>query len=198
MTSEHVLIERAQSGDPDAFCQLTRLHERRIYWLALHYCRDPHDAEDLSQEVWLKVYRSLSSFRFESSFYTWLRQITINTFLNYKRASMQRLESVTVRTIDTNEIDDLKMAEQFDVEEAVGNRILIERVMEALGELTSQQRLIFLLKHREGMTYDEISRSLGCSTGTVKKSLFRAVMKLRERLGVGASSYAPSAAGEGC
>jgi len=198
VTSEHVLIERAQSGDPDAFCQLTRLYQRRIYWLALHYCRDPHDAEDLSQEVWLKAYRSLSGFKFESSSYTWLRQITINTFLNYKRASMQRLESVTVRTIDTNEIDDLKSVERFDVEEAVGNRILIERVMEALGELTSQQRLIFLLKHREGMTYDEISRSLGCSTGTVKKSLFRAVMKLRERLGVGAGSYAPSAATDGC
>lgn len=200
MTSEQGLIERARSGDPDAFCQLTRLYERRIYWLALHYCRDAHDAEDLSQEVWLKAYRSLSGFRGESSFYTWLRQITINTFLNYKRASMQRMEMLITKT-DADEMDDLDniaSARSFDVEEALNNRILVERVMRALGELTSKQRLIFLLKHREGMTYEEISRSLGCSAGTVKKALFRAMMKLRERLGINSGRYAPSAAGEGC
>lgn len=111
---------------------------------------------------------------------------------------MQRLQRATISTIDDNDaLDDAACAEGFDLEEVVGNRILIEKVMRALGELTSQQRLIFLLKHREGMTYDEISRSLGCSTGTVKKALFRAVMKLRERLGVGSGSYAPSAAREG-
>jgi RNA polymerase sigma-70 factor (ECF subfamily) len=198
VTSEQGLIERAQSGDSEAFCQLARLYQKRIYWLALHYCHDSHDAEDLSQEVWLKAYRSLSSFRGESSFYTWLRQITINTFLNYQRTSMQRLQRATISTIDDGDaLDDVASAEGFDLEEVVGNRILIEKVMRALGELTSQQRLIFLLKHREGMTYDEISRSLGCSIGTVKKALFRAVMKLREQLGVGSGSFRAEAAREG-
>jgi RNA polymerase sigma-70 factor (ECF subfamily) len=86
------------------------------------------------------------------------------------------------------------------VEDSLNDKILVEKVMRALGELTSQQRLIFLLKHREGMTYDEIARSLGCSAGTVKKSLFRAVLKLRERLGISAEadSYAPFVTGEGC
>ena len=86
------------------------------------------------------------------------------------------------------------------VEESMNDKILVEKVMQALGELTAQQRLIFLLKHREGMTYDEIAASLGCSAGTVKKSLFRAVSKLRERLGISAEadSYAPFVTGEGC
>lgn len=110
---------------------------------------------------------------------------------------MQRLQRATINTIDDGDALDDVAAESFDLEEVVGNRILVERVMRALGELTSQQRLIFLLKHREGMTYEEISQSLGCSTGTIKKALFRAVMKLRERLGVSSNSYAPSAAGEG-
>jgi RNA polymerase sigma-70 factor (ECF subfamily) len=78
--------------------------------------------------------------------------------------------------------------------------MLLERVLDALGELTARQRLVFLLKHREGMTCDEIARSLGCSAGTVKKSLYRAVMKLREHLAVdtGARDCVPTAVREGC
>ena len=195
MTSENELIRLAQSGDGEAFCQLARRYERRIFSLALHYCRSAHDAEDLSQEAWLKAYRSLQSFRGESSFYTWIRQITINTFLNYKRRT-----KMIDKEIITTDAEELESRHSRSVEESLNDKILVERVMQALGELTSQQRLIFLLKHREGMTYDEIAASLGCSAGTVKKSLFRAVSKLRERLGISveADSYAPFVTGEGC
>lgn len=195
MTSENELIRLAQSGDGEAFCQLARRYERRIFSLALHYCRSAHDAEDLSQEAWLKAYRSLRSFRGESSFYTWVRQITINTFLNYKR----RAKMLDKEVIPTD-AEGLEHPHARSVEESLNDKILVEKVMQALGELTSQQRLIFLLKHREGMTYDEIAASLGCSAGTVKKSLFRAVLKLRERLGISAEadSYAPFVTGEGC
>lgn len=201
MTSETELIRLAQSGDGEAFCRLARRYERRIYSLALHYCRSTHDAEDLSQEAWLKAYRSIQSFRGESSFYTWMRQITINTFLNYKRrASALDKEMITKDAGAVEELSDFETGRRVSVEESLNNKILVEKVMQALGELTSQQRLIFLLKHREGMTYDEIAKSLGCSAGTVKKSLFRAVLKLRERLGVNieANSYAPFVTGEGC
>ncbi|HET8676451.1 MAG TPA: sigma-70 family RNA polymerase sigma factor [Blastocatellia bacterium] len=195
MTSENELIRLAQSGDGEAFCQLARRYERRIFSLALHYCRSAHDAEDLSQEAWLKAYRSLRSFRGEASFYTWVRQITINTFLNYKR----RTKMLDKEVIPTD-AEGLEHPHARSVEESLNDKILVEKVMQALGELTSQQRLIFLLKHREGMTYDEIAASLGCSAGTVKKSLFRAVLKLRERLGISAEadSYAPFVTGEGC
>ena len=195
MTSENELIRLAQSGDGEAFCQLARRYERRIFSLALPYCRSAHDAEDLSQEAWLKAYRSLRSFRGESSFYTWVRQITINTFLNYKR----RAKMLDKEVIPTD-AEGLEHPHARSVEESLNDKILVEKVMQALGELTSQQRLIFLLKHREGMTYDEIAASLGCSAGTVKKSLFRAVLKLRERLGISAEadSYAPFVTGEGC
>ena len=195
MTSENELIRLAQSGDGEAFCQLARRYERRIFSLALHYCRSAHDAEDLSQEAWLKAYRSLRSFRGESSFYTWVRQITINTFLNYKRRT-----KMLDKEVITTDAEGLESRHARSAEESMNDKILVEKVMQALGELTSQQRLIFLLKHREGMTYDEIAASLGCSAGTVKKSLFRAVLKLRERLGISveADSYAPFVTGEGC
>ena len=203
MTSETELIRLAQSGDGEAFCRLARHYERRIYSLALHYCRSSHDAEDLSQEAWLKAYRSIKSFRGESSFYTWLRQITINTFLNYKRQT-KMLDKQIITTDregpdSLEELSGLERGRAVNVEDSINNKILVEKVMQALGELTSQQRLIFLLKHREGMTYDEIAAAIGCSAGTVKKSLFRAVLKLRERLGISAEagSYAPFVTGEG-
>jgi len=190
---ENELIRRAQAGDGDSFCLLAKGYQRRIYSLALSYCRDPHDAEDLSQEVWLKAFKAIGSFRGESSFYTWLRQITVNSFLNHRRGmtvmvgdksttvKMEELETVT-------EMDSSPIGRSINVEDQFNNRIMVDRVMQALDELTPQQRLMFLLKHREGMTYEEISKSFGCTTGTVKKALFRAVLKLREHLGINIES----------
>lgn len=204
--SEEDLIRQAQEGDADAFCTLAESYQRRVYVLALHYCRDPHDAEDLSQEVWLKAFRALKSFRVESSFYTWLRQIIVNSFLNHRRATALRrwgdpLAFVHFETqAETNELHGWGLGQMRDAEGDIHAKILLEKVLAALGELTPQQRLIFLLKHREGMTYEEISKAFGCSTGTIKKSLFRAVVKVRERLGVRAeqteTEYQPCAAGE--
>jgi RNA polymerase sigma-70 factor (ECF subfamily) len=193
LTSENELIRRAQGGDVEAFCRLAREYERRVYALALHYCRRPEDAEDLSQEVWLKAFRSLAGFRFESSFHTWLRRIMVNTFLNHRRAETVTRDDVKTRVrLDSLEemLDGQTPARGLSdvgAEDGYHKRILAGRVMQALGELTEQQRLIFLLKHREGMTSREIADSLGCSAGTVKKSLFRSLEKLRSSLGVGAA-----------
>jgi len=186
---EHKLIERAQEGDHEAFCLLARSYQRRIYALALHYTRDPHEAEDLSQEVWLKAYRAIGGFRGEAGFYTWLRRITVNTFLNHQR-EMKTMYSSGKKAFRLGELvslDELGMtpAEPRQApEERLQQQMMVEKVMEGLSELTAQQRLIFLLKHREGMTYEEIAQSCAVSTGTVKKALFRAVNRLREFLGV--------------
>ncbi|HWS53744.1 MAG TPA: sigma-70 family RNA polymerase sigma factor [Pyrinomonadaceae bacterium] len=192
LTTEDELIRRAQAGDLDAFCRLARGYERRVYSLALHFCRSPEDAEDLSQEVWLKAFRSLGSFRRESGFYTWLRRITVNSFLNHRRALTMTRESekTTVRFDSLEELAEGAglAADPAAAEDGFHRRLLAERVLAALGELTPQQRLMFLLKHREGMTYKEIADSFGCSTGAVKKSLFRSLLKLRAALGVGAEA----------
>ena len=182
---EDELIQRAKSADPEAFCLLAKGYERRIYLLAFHYCHNPQDAEDLSQEVWLKAYQALGTFRGESSFYTWLRKITINCFLNHQRARRYNWRGqktdVQLMAVDSVESDE-PVASSSNTETTLHNRILAERVMQALSELTPPQRLIFLLKHHEGMTYEEIAKAVGCSTGTAKKSVSRAVAKLREHL----------------
>jgi len=185
----------------NSFALLAERFERRIYTLALHYTRDPHDAEDLSQEVWLKAFKGLKSFRGDSSFYTWLRQIMVNTFLNHRRSEIARREEGRVYAPDDSPDMNCDLSLMLDecsadVEKSYQQKILVERVMKALGELTAQQRLIFLLKHREGMTYEEIAKAFDCSAGTVKKALFRAVTKLRQQFGLNAAppEFAPCGA----
>ena len=179
------LVRRAQAEDIDAFCLLAERYARRIYLLAAHYCRNPQDAEDLSQEVWLKAYQAVATFRFDSSFYTWLRRITINSFLNHRRSSFFRSHGQTT-AVQLLQIDSEEQEALFDSssrsQESIYNKLLFESVVHALAELTPAQRLAFLLRHYEGMTYDEIATAMNCSIGTVKKGVWRAIVKLRARL----------------
>jgi len=180
--SDTDLIRRAQANDIDAFCLLAERYARRIHGLALHYCRNAQDAEDLSQEVWLKAYQALASFRSDSSFYTWLRRITINAFLNHRRSGFFRRRGQTT-VVQLLQIDaDELLESQSASPENIYNKLLLENVGKALAELTPSQRLAFLLRHYEGMSYDEIANAMNCSPGTVKKGVSRAIGKLRAKL----------------
>lgn len=183
--SDADLIRLAQSDDTDAFCELAERYARRIYLLAFHYCRNAQDAEDLSQEVWLKAYQSLRGFRSDASFYTWLRRITINTFLNHQRSrSFLKQGQTTIAQFLSFDANTTNIPSDVASEKALLNKMLFENVMSALAELTPSQRLIFLLRHYEGMSYEEIANAMNCSIGTAKKSVWRAIAKLRARLDV--------------
>ncbi len=183
--SDTELIKRAQAQDLDAFCALAERYARRIHLLASHYCQNTQDAEDLSQEVWLKAYQAVQTFRFDSSFYTWLRRITINTFLNRRRSNFFRWRGqstvVQLLPIDLDDSGELVGSSSASPEN-IYNKLLFENVVNALAELTPSQRLAFLLRHYEGMSYDEIANAMNCSTGTAKKGVWRAIAKLRARL----------------
>ena len=185
MVSDTDLVKQAQAENIDAFCQLAERYARRIYLLACHYCRNAQDAEDLSQEVWLKAYQALRSFRFDASFYTWLRRITINTFLNHRRSSFfwrqGQKTAVQLMSIDS-EVQAAFLESRLASQENIYNKLLFENVVSALAELTPSQRLAFLLRHYEGMSYEEIANVMNCSPGTVKKGVSRAIGKLRVRL----------------
>ena len=185
--SDTDLIRRAQANDLDAFCLLAERYARRIHLLALHYCRNAPDAEDLSQEVWLKAYQALASFRSDSSFYTWLRRITINAFLNHRRSGFFRRRGQTT-VVELLQIDADEVLDSQSSPENIYNKLLLENVSKALAELTPSQRLAFLLRHYEGMSYEEIATAMNCSTGTVKKGVSRAIGKLRAKLSPDAST----------
>jgi RNA polymerase sigma-70 factor (ECF subfamily) len=179
--SDTDLVRRAQASDIDAFCLLAQRYARRIHLLALHYCRNAQDAKDLSQEVWLKAYQALRSFRSDSSFYTWLSRITINAFLNHRRSSFFRRRGQTT-AVQFVQIDSEPLESRSVSPENIYNKVLFESVVDALAELTPSQRLAFLLRHYEGLSYEEIANAMNCSIGTVKKGVSRAVVKLRARL----------------
>jgi len=184
---EAELIARAQRGDPEAFCVVATHHHRSLYLLALKYSGNHHDAEDLMQDVMLNAYRAIGQFKGMSSFRTWLARIMMNSFLNQKRksdpiASTKRSEPIE----DDLEPGFYSKSPAGSSERNVHNGLVIQQILNLLGSVPERQRLMFLMKHQEGMTCEEIAETMGTSVGTVKKTLFRVVDRLRQHFAVAA------------
>src|SRR5437870_8266244 len=178
---EAELIARAQTGDVEAFCELAANHQRSLYLLALKYSGNHHDAEDLLQDVMLNAYRAIHQFRGMSSFRTWLSRIMVNSFLNQKRRADPLAPSKRQDTLE----DDLEPASFFknpqrNSERNLHNGLVMQQILGLLVSVPERQRLMFLMKHQEGMTCEEIADTMGTSVGTVKKTLFRVVDRLRQ------------------
>ena len=171
LPAETELIAKAKKGDVDAFCLLVSGHKRAMHALALRFCGNHHDAEDLSQEVFLNAYKAIDRFRGDSSFHTWLRRIMVNSFLSHKR------RKELPRAADVTE------GAGFPVpgsDRTAFNNIMVQQILHRLEEVPARQRLMFIMKHQEGLTCEEIADYFGTSVGTVKKTLFRVVEKLRQ------------------
>jgi RNA polymerase sigma-70 factor (ECF subfamily) len=181
------LIRAAQEGDHDAFEQLVRLYDRNVLRLALNLLRSEEDARDAYQEAFLKAYRNLGSFRFECSFHTWLYRIVTNICLDHLRKRSIRREDPAV--IDTaqgardvfDEVQDARP--EADPERDLLRRELGHRIEEALGRLGPRERLVFELKHYQGLRLRVIGEMLDTSEETAKNCLYRATQKLRAALG---------------
>jgi len=179
---EAELIARAQNGDVEAFCKLAASHQRSLYTLALKYSGNHHDAEDLTQEVMLNAYRSIHQFKGMSSLHTWLARIMVNAFLNQKRKSDPLAWSE--RRTTTEELFEVTLSVSRPMhgsERRVHAGLLAQQILDTLQSIPERQRLIFLMKHQEGMTCEEIANTMGIAVGTVKKTLFRVVDRLRRR-----------------
>ena len=186
--AEGELIGRAQRGDAEAFCALASHHHRSLYVLALKYSGNHHDAEDLLQDVMLNAFRAIHQFRGMSSFRTWLARIMMNSFLNQKRKSDPLAPTKRPDAIDEDLEPSfyLKAGSDRNSERTVHNGLVMQQVLGLLGSVPERQRLMFLMKHQEGMTCEEIADTMGTSVGTVKKTLFRVVDRLRQHFAVAA------------
>jgi len=169
--AETELIAKAKRGDVDAFCLLVSGHKRAMHALALRFCGNHHDAEDLSQEVFLNAYRAMDRFRGDSSFHTWLRRIMVNSFLSHKR------KKELLRGSDVTEGAGFPIAGS---DRTAFNNVMVQQILQRLEEVPARQRLMFIMKRQEGLTCEEIADYFGTSVGTVKKTLFRVVEKLRQ------------------
>ena len=181
------LIRAAQAGERTAFDALVRRYDRSVLRLALHMLGNEQDAQDVHQEAFIKAYRHLSNFRFECSFYTWLYRIVTNLCLDQLRRRKSRREDPATVLDGSGEEMDL-MANVQD-ERAMANPAReLERknmgiaIQGALDELTPRERMVFELKHYQGLKLRAIGEMLSTTEETAKNTLFRATRKLRARL----------------
>jgi RNA polymerase sigma-70 factor, ECF subfamily len=185
--SEMDLIREAQAGSRAAFDSLVRQYEHQVLRLALHLTGSEQDAEDIYQEAFLKAYRYLNNFRFECSFYTWIYRIVTNLCLDQlRRRKTRREDSAVVMDHSGDEID--LMASVSD-DRAFSNpgkeldrKVLGQKIQVALETLTPRERMVFELKHYQGLRLRTIGEMLSTTEETAKNTLFRATKKLRSQL----------------
>src|SRR6202142_110312 len=182
-----LLIRAAQAGDQDAFEQLVRTFDQSVLRLALNLLRSPEDARDVYQEAFLRVYRNLHAFRFDCSFHTWLYRIVTNICLDQlRKRKVRKEESAVVETSEGN-IDRMEAFEEeaahADPERAMWNSQLRQRIENALGDLTPRERMVFELRHYQGLRLRNIGEMLGTTEEAAKNCLFRATRKMRAELG---------------
>ncbi len=182
---ENALIRRAQGGDRTAFDALVRLYDQQVLRLVLKVVQSPEEARDLYQEAFLKTYRSLARFRFESRFSTWLYRVVMNVCFDYLRRQKARDEVQAPENEDGDTdffhtIADDQPGRDPDKSFRAGE--IRRRIERALTRLGPRERMVFELRHFQGMKLRAIGELCGTSEETAKNSLFRATQKLRMEL----------------
>ena len=185
--AEVLLIREAQAGSRAAFDALVRQYDQAVLRLALRLTGSEQDAQDIHQEAFLKAYRYLANFRFECSFYTWIYRIATNLCLDHLRRRKSRREEQAVVLDGRGEELDLLGNVSDDRSGAnpareLDRKLLGEKIQEALGRLTPRERMVFELKHYQGLKLRAIGEMLQTTEETAKNTLFRATRKLRLQL----------------
>jgi RNA polymerase sigma-70 factor (ECF subfamily) len=185
------LIARAQAGERAAFETLVHRYDRDVLRLILNVLRSPEDARDVYQDAFLKIYRNLHRFRVESSFYTWIYRIVTNACLDHLRRRRCRPEDQAPEG-NAGLREEALAGDFFDrqqerrlegnPERQVLGHEIGRQIETALASLSPRERMIFEMKHREGLRLRAIGEALGTTEETVKNSLFRATRKLRAHL----------------
>ena len=175
---ENEIIRSVLRGNVNDFEKLVTAYEKNVYSLALRMVGDPEDAADMTQETFIKAYRSLSSFRGDSKFSSWLYRIASNVCLDFLR-SRSRHPQVSLSTVDeddraTFELPDMRQ----NPEEQLMKKLSMEAVRRGLEQLPEQQRQILVLRELGGLSYAELAQTLGLEEGTVKSRIFRARKRL--------------------
>ena len=181
------LIREAQRGNHRAFEELIRQYDQAVLRLALHLTGSPDDAQDIYQEAFLKAYKSVGNFRFECSFYTWLYRIVTNLCLDHlRKRQVRKEESAVVSDGDGKEFSLLDMVSDdraaANPERDLMRKELGRKIGKALTRLTERERMVFELKHYQGLKLRTIGEMLKTTEDTAKNTLFRATQKLRSSL----------------
>lgn len=169
------LVARVQKGDKRAFDLLVLKYQSRILALVVRFVQDSHEAQDVTQEAFVKAYRALGNFRGDSAFYTWLYRIAINTAKNYLVSRNRRPPASGVDAQDAEFFEGEHALKNIDSPERLLLRDEIDKtVQDSIGKLPEDLRVALTLREYEGLSYEDIAAVMQCPVGTVRSRIFRA------------------------
>lgn len=182
--SDFELVENAAKGDPDAFEELVKRYQQKVYTIAYGICHNQQDALDIGQEVFIKVHRKLKAFRGASSFYTWLYRITTNLSIDFQRRKKR------ITTVDFDEaileepLPEVRRGEEkkFDPRAILERKEIHGAILKAIEMLPEDQKAAIVLRELENLSYKEIAEAMECSVGTVMSRLHYGRQKLKQML----------------
>ncbi len=187
-TDDLTLVKRVRDGDQRAFKLLVERYQRKVYAVALGMLKDKEEAMDVSQEAFVKVYKYLDHFKGDSSFYTWLYRITVNICIDVMRrkgsagGQMEEFDESIATDLGEARIGALGSRLGTNPQKSALRRELAEKIQEALATVPEKHRAILLLREVEGMSYEDLSRTLDIPKGTVMSRLFHARAKVQKIL----------------
>ncbi len=181
--NDQILVDRISSGDTSAFQELVERHKKKVYYLAYDITGDHHEAEDVSQEVFVKVFRSLNTFQRDAKMSSWLYQIAVNSSIDNLRKKSSKPE-ISLDTIEKANIDYVPLGGGVDMdpERSAESLLLQKHISLALQKISPKERAVFVMRHYNELKMREIAEILNVSVGTVKALLFRAIKKIRKEL----------------
>ncbi len=183
-TDDLTLVRRAQSGDAAAYDELMRKYQERIYGTLYHMTSNHEDANDLTQETFIKAYRVLNTFKGDSSFYTWIYRIAINKTINFLKQRRNKVH-MSLNDLDFNAEHDpdlVALVSDKTPHRDAGLSELQEKLNEAMQKLSKPHRLVVTLHDIQGLSHEEIGKIMDCNVGTVRSRLFYARQQLQAHL----------------
>lgn len=181
--TDNQLVERVLENDTRAFTLLVMRYQHKVLGLISRFVKDPHEAEDVTQEAFLKAYRALPSFRGDSAFYTWLYRIAVNTAKNYLVSRGRRPPSTDVDMDDAELVDDTSTLRDVETPDANMEKEDLQRIInQAIEDLPEELRTAFTLREFSGLSYEDIMEIMDCPVGTVRSRIFRAREAIDKRI----------------
>jgi len=177
------LVLRVQRGDKKAFDMLVIKYQYKIIQLVNRYVKDPYESQDVAQEAFVKAYRALANFRGDSTFYTWLYRIAINSAKNYLLNNSRRDPNYDMEIQDAERLENLPQLQGLVTpERLLMNDQMMEALKSAIDSLPDEMRIAICLREFDGMSYEEIAEAMSCPVGTVRSRIFRAREAIDQKL----------------
>jgi len=177
-----LLVEQSKQGNNEAFEQLVKLYQNKVFALCYQLTNNQSDAQDLAQDAFIKAYKSLSGFRNEADFGTWIHRITVNLWINIKRRKKPEVSLDATITTDNGEMSHDVPSNDETPDEKLERKEFNSLVKLALNNLSEEHRTVLILREMQGYNYDEIAQVMDCSLGTVKSRINRARQNLKEKI----------------